>query len=455
VQSEDSPSQLTVLKHLFSAYRQWLFAGTSALIIGLLLTVFSQPRHRQAAALLFAEPALSALPIQSAQAQWSFATHNFDFSAVTLERGDILGNILLKHGLDYAAIGKLVENTRNVFSISSMRTGKELHFIAPKGGSKPQFMVYEPSPYEYVVFGLQEPYKVEIIKRAVETKIVSASGVLESSFWQALTDNGLNDELADGMIDVLGFYVDFHHQKQGDRFKVVYEQHIVEGKAVGSGNILAALYEREGKLFHAFRYDRPNERTTYYDMEGRPAKRAFLKSPLKFTRISSRFSLNRLHPILGYFRPHFGTDYAAPYGTPIMSVADGTVQEATRRGGNGNFVKIRHDNRYESQYLHMQGFAKGIRPGTHVQQGQVIGYVGSTGLATGPHVCFRFWRNGQQVDHLRLDLPTAEPMKGADFQQFVVRRDELVKQLETVPYRTQAEIQAARTTTEKTKGYKP
>jgi murein DD-endopeptidase MepM/ murein hydrolase activator NlpD len=242
------------------------------------------------------------------------------------------------------------------------------------------------------------------------------------------------------MIDVLASSVDFYHQKQGDRFKVMYEQHFVEGKAVGTGKIIAAVYERDGKEYHAFNFDKEGLSCKYYDIDGRPARKAFLKSPVKFSRISSRYDLNRLHPILGYHKAHFGTDYAAPYGTPILAVADGVVAEAARRGGNGNFVKLRHDNTYETQYLHMQGFAKGIRPGAHVAQGQTIGYVGSTGLATGPHVCFRFWKNGQQVDHLRLNLPSPEPIKGEDLKQYEVVRNNLKAQLDAVPYRTSAEI---------------
>lgn len=221
---------------------------------------------------------------------------------------------------------------------------------------------------------------------------------------------------------------------------MVYEQHFVEGQAVGTGKIIAAVYQRDDKQYFAFTYDKPGESCKYFDFEGRPAKKAFLKAPVKFSRISSRYSLNRMHPILGYSRPHFGTDYAAAYGTPIMSVADGVVTAAARGGGNGNFVKVRHDGTYESQYLHMSSFAKGIRPGTRVGQGQTIGYVGATGLATGPHVCFRFWKNGRQVDHTRLDLPTAKPMQGDDFQKFTIERDKLMQMLDGVPYKTQEEI---------------
>jgi murein DD-endopeptidase MepM/ murein hydrolase activator NlpD len=407
-----------------------------ALVAGLLAATLQLSLKHPAAAMLLAPPPLDALPVVPPNLRWGLALDEFQIEEKTLRSGDVLGKILLEQGLSYPQVNQIVAQCKGKFDIGSMRIGNQLHFLKQPGSGKPAFMVYEPSPYAYVLFQLQEPQRVDVVQRAVRTEVVAASGVLETSFWQALTDNGLSDELADGMIDVLASSVDFYHQKQGDRFKVVYEQHFVEGKPVGTGKIIAALYEREGKQYHAFHYERPGEKTVYFDYEGRPARKAFLKSPVKFSRISSRFNRNRLHPILGYHKAHFGTDYAAPHGTPILAVAEGTVTEATRRGGNGIYVRIRHDKTYETQYLHMSGFAKGIRPGTRVAQGQTIGYVGSTGLATGPHVCFRFWKNGQQVDHLRLNLPQPEPITGKAFKEFQTVRDQLLKMLDGVNYRT-------------------
>jgi len=409
----------------------WLVIGGVAFLTALILISSQIAKQRNQAASMALSP--TAPPEIK---RWGFSLNTYQLTENTLRSGDVLGEILMRQGLTYPQVAALVEASKGVFNINSMRAGKTLFFLKQAQEAHATQMVYEPSPYEYVVFSLTEPFQVNVVKRDVKTEIVAASGVLETSFWQALTDNGLNDELADGMIDVLASSVDFYHQRQGDRFKVVYEQHFVEGVAVGTGKIIAAMYEREGKSFYAFNYEKEGEKVDYYDFDGRPAKKAFLKSPVKFSRISSRFNLHRLHPILGYHKAHLGTEYAAPYGTPIIAVAEGVVEEATRRGGNGNFVKIRHDGTYETQYLHMQGFARGIRSGTRVAQGQTIGYVGATGLATGPHCCFRFWKNGREVDHLRLNLPQPQPITGETLQQFMVVRDQLLQMLNGVEYRT-------------------
>lgn len=417
------------IKQALPANVLWIIGSAGLLTAIAIVTFYIAQQRRQAASMAFT-------PAVQENKRWGFDRNTYQLSEKPLRSGDVLGEILLQQGLSYPQVAQLVNATKGIFNINSMRAGKALYFLKKGVSPVPEHMIYEPSPYEYVDFSLQEPFQVQVIKRPVRTEIVASSGVLETSFWQALTDNGLSDELADGMIDVLASSVDFYHQKQGDRFKVVYEQHYVEGVAVGTGKIIAAQYERDNKSYFAFNFEKEGEKVNYFDFDGRPAKKAFLKSPIKFSRISSRYNLHRLHPILGYHKAHLGTDYAAPYGTPIMAVAEGVVEEATRRGGNGNFVKIRHDGIYETQYLHMSGFARGIRRGAHVAQGQTIGYVGSTGLATGPHCCFRFWKNGREVDHLRLNLPQPQPISGPILQEFNVVRDSLIKVLDRVQYRT-------------------
>jgi len=443
VNLDSKPERLLRRTQRFFAKKSSLVAASAALTAGLFAATLSylQPDNSPSAAAVVVISLHDARPLESQNLRWGFFMDEFTLSEKVLQRGDILGSILMDQaGLSYPQVNKLVENCKDKFKINSLRVGSSLRFLARQAGQSPDIMIYEPSPYQYTVFELKEPYNVAVVKRDVQTEIVAASGVLETSFWQALTDNGLSDELADGMIDVLASSVDFYHQKQGDRFKVVFEQHYVQGKAVGTGKIIAALYEREGKESYAFHFQKEGQKTDYFDYDGRPARKAFLKAPVKFSRISSRYNLHRMHPILGYVKAHLGTDYAAAYGTPIMSVAEGTVLEATRRGGNGNFVKIKHDGVYQTQYLHMSGFAKGVRAGTRVAQGQTIGYVGSTGLATGPHCCFRFWKNGREVDPLRLNLPQPLPITGQLFEEYKVKRDELMALLNSVHYRTHDQL---------------
>ncbi len=434
VQTDDSKTAqwLRIICQAITPTTLILALAAFGLAANLATRVSLQPSSAAAALAVSKMAYASAAPTES---RWDFPSDQLRVEERLLKRGDALGVILQQKGFTPQEIAAVVESARAVFGIQSLRIGKSLHFLHRQKGrdARPMYMVYEPSPYEYVVFHLHDQPCVEVVKRPVTVETCTSVGEIKSNFWQALMESGLNDHLADAMIDVLSASVDFYRQKVGDRFKVLYERDVVEGQPVGSGKILAAVYERDGKPYYAFRFQREDGKIEYYDYDGRPARKAFLKAPVKYSRISSRFSMNRLHPILGYNRPHFGTDYAAPHGTPIIAVGDGIVTEATQRGGNGKYVRIRHDKVYETQYLHMSGFAPGIRPGARVVQGQTIGYVGSTGLATGPHVCFRFWKNNQQVDHLRLNLPQPEPISGPLLEAFKAERDRLLERLGAIP----------------------
>jgi murein DD-endopeptidase MepM/ murein hydrolase activator NlpD len=260
--------------------------------------------------------------------------------------------------------------------------------------------------------------------------------------WNALEGQGVHPGIIDLMEEALSSSVDFYHTQKGDEFKVIFENKYVDGALVGMGRLLAASYTNESGSSYSFLY-KTKENEGYFDFEGRPARKAFLKSPVKFSRISSSFNLRRFHPIKRRTIAHLGTDYAAPHGTPIRTVADGVVTAASYSGGNGNFVKVKHDNIYETQYLHMSRFAKGIRPGTRVRQGETIGYVGATGLATGPHVCFRFWKNGRQINHLRERLPSAKPMAADQLPAYFEFRDKLLVRLQQIPSPSKGDLSQA------------
>ena len=224
-----------------------------------------------------------------------------------------------------------------------------------------------------------------------------------------MSDLGLPTELIASMENALGWSVDFYHIQKGDSFQLIYERKYVDGEPLGIQRLVGARYTSGTTVYNSILY-KGTDYEGYFDLEGRPMKKAFLKAPVEYARTSSHYSLNRFHPILKINKAHFGTDYAAPCGTPIRAVADGRIEASCYKGGNGNYVKIRHDKVYETQYLHMSRFGPGIHPGVLVKQGQTIGYVGQTGLATGCHVCFRFWKNGKQVDPLKEKMPPPSVM---------------------------------------------
>ncbi len=434
----ESFSQLR--KQLGRLFRSKTFSvstiGISAIAFGgLLYWNASTTDHLRASASNAAEIELGAFPITIPTLKYGFAIDTFQVIEGEIRTGQFLADLLLSQQVDYPSIEQIVANAKDVFNVNSLRIGQSYSFLSRDSTQRADYFVYEPNIYEYVVFHLKDDLKVERVERPVTTEVLAAAGEIQSSLWQAMTDAGMSFELADKMEGALQWAVDFHHLQKNDQFKLVYDQNLVEGEFAGIGKVHAAYYKNTSKEFYAIYYESEDGKIKgYYDLEGHPMKGAFLKAPVKYSRISSYYNLNRFHPILKRRRPHYGTDYAAPYGTPILAVGDGVVTQASYTNGNGNYVKIRHDKTYETQYLHMQKFAKGIRPGVYVNQGDVIGYVGSTGLATGPHVCFRFWKNGQQINHLKLEFPNPEPLPESEMPRFSEIRDGYLAKLETAEF---------------------
>lgn len=420
--------------------------GVSAIAFGgLLFWSTSASDNLRASAANASEIELGAFPVTIPTMKYGFAIDTFQVIEGEIKNGQFLADLLLSQQVDYPSIEQIVANAEGVFKVSSLRVGQPYSFLTKDSTQRADYFVYEPNIYEYIVFHLKDDMKVERFERPITTEVNAAAGKIESSLWQAMTDAGMSFELADKMEGALQWAVDFHHLQKNDEFKLVYDQNYVEGEFAGIGKVYAAYYKNSSKEFYAIYYESEDGKIKgYYDLEGRPMKGAFLKAPVQYSRISSYYNLNRFHPILKRRRPHYGTDYAAPYGTPILAVGDGVITKASYTSGNGNYVKIRHDKTYETQYLHMQKFAKGIRPGVYVEQGQVIGYVGSTGLATGPHVCFRFWKNGKQINHLKLSFPNPEPLPESEMARFTEIRDAYLMQLESAEFvamATEAELE--------------
>lgn len=298
-----------------------------------------------------------------------------------------------------------------------------------------RYFIYEPNDTEYIVYDLQGDLQVSRNKRKIETIERELAGEIRGSLYESMLAAGGTAQLVDMFADIYGWRLNLNHIQPGDKFKLIFEEKQIDGKAIGYGKLKGAYFEHKGVPLYGIGFDQGNG-TSYFDQEGKSLKKAFLKEPLEYSRISSRFSKRRFHPVQKRYKPHLGTDFAAPRGTPIRSVGEGVVVESAYSRGNGYYVKIKHNRKYSTQYLHMSRFAKGIRRGTRVTQGQTIGYVGSTGLATGPHLCFRFWENGRQVDILRVKLPAAEPVKKKFMATFSAAREAMMKRLEALDVNT-------------------
>jgi murein DD-endopeptidase MepM/ murein hydrolase activator NlpD len=380
------------------------------------------------------------IPYKVPNIKYGFVLNDYRVKEGVFKKNQFLSEVLTKEHVPYSSIDQVVNKSKDIFDVRKMRVGKEYTILGPKDETKAaQYIVYEPSPFRYIVYDLQGKTKVTEIERSIDTVQYESSGIIYSSLWSAMMDNDLDYELAVKMEDALAYNVDFHHLSADDKFKLVYERLYIEGEPVGIGQLKAAHFQQSGRDHYAYYYQ-DDAYKGYFSEEGRPMKKAFLKAPVKYSRISSPFNLRRFHPVLRRVKAHLGTDYAAPKGTPIYAVANGVVTRSGYGRGNGNFVKIKHDKVYATQYLHMSKISKLGKKGTKVMQGDIIGYVGSTGLATGPHVCYRFWKNGKQINPKDENLPAPEPMTEEHLVQFKASTAELRKQLNAITYKSKEEL---------------
>tara|TARA_B100001939_G_scaffold344648_1_gene359579 strand:- start:422 stop:1663 length:1242 start_codon:yes stop_codon:yes gene_type:complete len=335
------------------------------------------------------------------------------FEDHTIASGESFGALLGKRGISTAHIYQIAAAVEPVFNVRKIRAGVKIKFATGDSSLYPSYFIYPESNYEYYIISLQSDsiYAKKVEKeRSVRRRQIS--GTIEDALYLSVNNAGGTNALAMSLVEVYAWTIDFFRLQKGDAFSVIYEEEYVDDTTyVGLKRIVGANLTHMGNEFYAFPYENELGLNDYYDEEGRSLRKTFLRAPLNFTRISSRYSGNRFHPVQKRWKAHLGTDYAAPTGTPIMSTADGVIIAASYTSANGNYVKVRHNSTYTTQYLHMSKIKPGIKNGVRVKQGDVIGYVGSTGLATGPHVCYRFWVNGKQVDPYKQKLPDAEPLE--------------------------------------------
>lgn len=361
---------------------------------------------------------------------------SFFVEKATVRQGQMISQILTGAGLPYATAIAAYDKAMPLFDFRHMKAGQTCYFFHSADTAAPTRLlhfVYEISPTSYVTCSFADSVTVAYHQVSVTTRRRAVAASINTSLWNALSDQGIDPQVALDLSDVFAWTVDFFGLGKGDKFGIIYDERVASGEVVGSGPITAAVYiSASGKKSYAFRHV-GDSIAGYYDLKGNSLRRAFLKAPLHFSRISSRFSNSRLHPVLKIRRPHHGVDYAAPKGTPVVALGDGKiVAKGYDKKGGGNFVKIKHNSVYTTVYMHLNGFAKGLAVGQSVSQSDVIGYVGATGLATGPHLDFRMLRDGRPVDPLTVEMPPAEPIDNDAIIDFMDMSDKLKASLDSL-----------------------
>ena len=354
----------------------------------------------------------------------------------TVRSGETVGGILGRRGISAVTVDRLDKAATEVFPLRKIRADKAYttftRTISDSLGEREvlDYLVYQVDAIEYVVFGFHKD-SVSVVKGEHPVEVVRQrrEAVITSSLWGAIMEQDMPYALAAEVEEIYQWTVDFFGIQAGDSFAVIYDEKFVNGTSVGIGRIWGAKFNHGTKEYYAIPYALEDGKLRYWEHNGESLRKQMLKAPLKYTRISSKFSNSRLHPVHKVYRPHHGVDYAAPAGTPVYSVADGTVTFAGWGGGGGNTIKIKHAGNLMTGYLHLKSFAKGIKVGAKVSQGDLIGYVGSTGTSTGPHLDYRIWKNGTPIDPLKVTQEPAEPIAESHKARFEAVRDRVEAEL--------------------------
>jgi murein DD-endopeptidase MepM/ murein hydrolase activator NlpD len=367
--------------------------------------------------------------------EFGYTLNNYNVKKSKVKNGDSFGSILERNNLYYPQIYNIVQKVKKVYDIRKINIGKPYTILSSKDSlNTPQVFIYQPNKIDYVVVSLTDSLWAEKKSKAVKIKEFEAEGIITSSLSETMEKQKLSPLLSNELSEIYAWTIDFFRLEKGDNFKIIYSaKYIDDSIYVGLNRIHSAFFEHRGKPFYAIEFETDPKRgiVEYFDENGKNLRRAFLRSPVQFSRVSSRYNLKRRIAYYGYrIRPHKGTDFAAAVGTPIRATASGTVTKSSYTRSNGNYVKIKHNGTYSTQYLHMD--KRGVKVGQFVKQGDYIGTVGMTGNTSGPHVCYRFWKNGRQVDPLKQKLPEAKPISKELKERYMVHMDPIKKQLDAI-----------------------
>lgn len=401
----------------------------SSLLGVVLLGVIFWPKHRETEPLDEVD-VTDSVEVREIVYKYGIPVDDYDVDFGIVNRNQNLSSILDRHGVGKRKVYHLTEASKKVFDVREIRSGQTYAVFASRD-SVPEvsYFVYERNPRSYVVFDLLND-SVSIGYNPVEWRKKTVKGQVESSPWNAMVACGTDPYLSVELSKIYGWSIDFFGLQKEDEFRVLYEQEYVDGKSLSNFNITGAVFKHADSLYYAIPFMQDNE-VLFYNEHGKSLEGAFLKAPLDFFRISSRFSNSRYHPVLKRYRAHHGVDYAAPVGTPVYAVGSGVViAKAFQAGGGGNYVKIKHNSTYTTVYMHLSKFASGLKVGKTVAQKEVIGYVGSTGITTGPHLDFRVYENGKPINPLTIRSQPKQPVKEENMPRFTVIRDTIIEQLQ-------------------------
>ena len=355
-----------------------------------------------------------------------------------VRNGQFFSTLMMDLGMGAQAAYDLTQACGKTFDVKSLRVGNAYKAYYDASPGTLQYVIYDRDRTSQVVFSCQPPYEVSVHEKPVTTEQRYADVTIKTSLWVDMSEAGVSPELIVSLSDIYAWTVDFFGLQKGDRFRVLYEERLCDGDVVAVDTVRYAIFTHGSQDFPCVMYNQGDGGNIYWNEKGESMRKAFLKAPLKFSRISSGFSYARRHPVTRKVRPHTGVDYAAPKGTPVMTIGDGTVTSIKYEGAGGKTIRIRHNSVYSTAYLHLSGYAKGLKVGQRVRQGQVIGYVGSTGRSTGPHLDFRVWKNGTPINPLKMQSPPAEPIKPSGKDAFAAAHEKYKVQIDTIQARSVA-----------------